>query len=54
MLQGQRFLARDVIYTSSAYAMMSVSVRLSVRIAAARAARRAACGRIISRHASQC
>jgi len=78
-------LARDVIYTSRAYAMMPVrlSVRLSVtevhwRIignlgfkfrshftahcgqAARRAAggccaaRRAACGRIISRHASQC
>ena len=68
------FLARDVIYTSRAYATMSVSVCLSVtevhwRIIAnlgfkfrshftvhcgRRAARRAACGRIISRHASQC
>ena len=75
-------LARDVIYTSRAYAMMPVrlSVRLSVtevhwRIIAnlgfkfrshftahcgrraaggRRAARRAACGRIISRQASQC
>ena len=27
-----RFLARDVIYTSRAYATMSVSVRLSVRL----------------------
>jgi len=77
------FLARDVIYTSHAYAMMPVrlSVRLSVtevhwRIIAnlgfkfrsdftahwppcccgrhAAGGRRAACGRIISRHASQC
>jgi len=73
------FLARDVIYTSRAYAMMWLAVvRLSVtevhwRIVAnlgfkfrshftahcgkqhgRRAARRAACGRIISRHASQC
>jgi len=71
------FLARDVIYTSCAYATMSVSVCLSVclsvtevlwRIIAnfgfkfrshftahcGRAARRAACGRIISRYASQC
>ena len=72
------FLARDVTYTSRAYAMMPV--RLSVmevywRIIAnlgfkfrshftahcsrraaggRRAARRAACGRIILRHASQC
>jgi len=80
----QPFLARDVIYTSRAYAMMPVSVCVSVRLSVTevhwriitnlgfkfrshftahcgrraagghRAARRAACGRIISRHASQC
>ena len=64
------FSARDVIYTSHAYATMSVSVRLSVSevhwliIAnlgfkyqshfTAHCSRRAACGLIISRHASQC
>jgi len=65
------FLAWDVIYTSRAYATMSVSVCLSVtevhwRIIAnlgfkfrshftAHCGRgRAACGRIISRHAIQC
>ena len=73
-----QFLARDAIYTSRAYATMSVSVCLSVCLSVTevhwriianlgfkfrshftahcgrRAARRAACGRIISRHASQC
>ena len=68
------FLARNVIYTSCAYATMSVSVCLSVteehwRIVAnlgfkfrsqftahcgRRAALCAACGRIISHHASHC
>ena len=45
------FLARDVIYTSRL--CYDVSVRLCC-LHGRRAARRAACGRIISRHVSQC
>jgi len=81
LLKLTAFLAQDVIYTSRAYAMMSVhlSVRLSVtdvhwhiianlgfkfrshftahcgnQHGRAAGCGRAACGQIISRHASQC